>query len=216
MAYVKGRRNLRTTPTGQADTKSPIVGLWDIEPRLGGTTLARLEGAYLSGLEAYDKMDARAKEHAASGRYTADGIKQALLGNAMSEAVPDLYRARQTIKNAKSELAQLRARVRPPTPDKTDLVAAMRRAELRDWLRSKPQAERDKYIGSQLDRLDPEMALALMEMPHEVSGISEMQRSALVRRSVEQEHAGTYAEIADLERGIELAERSVEASRDEI
>src|SRR3954454_12710268 len=140
---IKGRRHLKINANGTADTNSPAIGLWNRDAR-PGTTLARLETAYLSGIEGFDRMQTRSREHAASGKLTPDGVKQALVQSALGEAVPSLHRSRQTIKNAKSELAELRARVKPPASDNTDLVSAMLRAEMRDWLRSKPQAERDK------------------------------------------------------------------------
>jgi len=160
-------------------------------------------------------MQTRGREHAASGKLTAEGVKHALLQNALSDAVPSLHHARQTIKNAKSELAELRVKVKPPATDKTDLVSAMLRAEMRDWFRSKPQTERDRLTADPA-KVDPDLARAVMEMPAELTGVFEMHRNALIERAVEAEHGDTIAEIRDLERGIELAERSVEASRDEI
>jgi hypothetical protein len=133
----------------------------------------------------------------------------------MSEAVPTLHRARQTIKNAKAELSELKAKVKPLATDKTDLVSAMLRAEMRDWLRSKPQAERDK-ITSDPEKLDPQIAQAVMEMPAALTGVSEMHRDALIQRAVQAEHGETIAQIEELERGIELAEKAVESSRYEI
>jgi hypothetical protein len=43
-----------------------MIGLWDREPK-PGSTLARLEAAYLSGIETFDRMQTRGREHAASG-----------------------------------------------------------------------------------------------------------------------------------------------------
>jgi hypothetical protein len=108
---IKGRRHLKTTPAGTADINSPAIGLWDRDTK-PGTTLARLEAAYLTGINAFDKMQAKSREHAASGKLTPEGVKHALLQNALSEAVPSLHRARQTIRTAKRELAELRSRVK--------------------------------------------------------------------------------------------------------
>jgi hypothetical protein len=84
---IKGRRHLKTTAAGTADINSPAIGLWDRETR-PGTTLARLETAYLTGIETFDKMQSRSREHVASGKLTAEGVKHALLQSALSEAVP--------------------------------------------------------------------------------------------------------------------------------
>jgi hypothetical protein len=69
---IKGRRHLKTTATGTADTNSPSIGLWDRDTK-PGTTLAKLETAYLTGIETFDKMQARAANmpHQASLRLKA-------------------------------------------------------------------------------------------------------------------------------------------------
>jgi hypothetical protein len=92
----------------------------------------------------------------------------------------------------------------------------MLRAEMRDFLRSKPQAERDRYISEYADRLDPQMALAVMEMPAELSGISPVQRNALIERALEAQHGEALKEVQELERGIEIAERAVQLGREEV
>jgi len=212
--YVKGRMHIRAKGAAN-QTDSKFIGLWSAEPK-PGSTLERLQAAYLAGIESFDRIETRAREHAASGRFTPAGAKQATLQSALNDAVPSLYRARQTIKIAKAEVEALRSKITPLQPDKTDLAAAMLRAEMRDWLRSKPQAERDSYISKNLERLDPQMLQAVIEVPIEMTGISGTQRNILVERELQARHGETFTEIKELERGIELAERSVEASRDEV
>jgi hypothetical protein len=92
----------------------------------------------------------------------------------------------------------------------------MLRAEMRDFLRSKPQAERDAYIRANAEKLDPKMALAVMEVPAELSGISTVQRDALIERALEAQHGDALKEVQELERGIEIAERAVQLGREEI
>jgi hypothetical protein len=212
--YVKGRMHIRAKGVvNQTDSK--FIGLWSTEPK-PGSTLERLQNAYLAGIESLDTIEARGREHTASGRFTAAGAKQATLQSALSDAVPSLYRARQTIKSAKAEVEMLRSKIKPIKTDKTDLVAAMLRAEMRERLRSKPQAERDAYISKNLERLDPQMLQAVTEVPIEMTGIAGTQRDLLIERALEAQHGETIAEIRELERGIELADRAVEASRDEV
>jgi hypothetical protein len=213
--YVRGRLTIRKTTDLNNQSTSKIIGLWSIEPK-PGTTLARLEQAYLTGIESIDRTEAKSREYAASGRYTLVGAKQATLNSALSDVVPSLHRARQTIKNAKAEVEALRSKITPLQTDKTDLVAAMLRAEMRDFLRAMPQAERNQYMSKNLDRLDPQMAQAVMEVPVEMTGISGTQRDVLIERTLQAQHGDTIAEIKELERGIELAERAVEAGRDEV
>ena len=90
----------------------------------------------------------------------------------------------------------------------------MRRAELRDWLRSMPQGERDSFIRE--NSLEPEMAFAFLEMPAVVSGISPAQREAMLDRALEAQHPGAIEEIQALEAAISLAEKAVNLGREEI
>jgi hypothetical protein len=55
-------------------------------------------------------MQSRSREHTASGKSAANGIKQALLGNAISEAKPAVHRVRQKTSRQNLKLAELRPR----------------------------------------------------------------------------------------------------------
>ncbi len=207
-----GRMHIRAKG-GINQTNSKMIGLWTT-PTKPGTTLERLQRAYLTGIESLDAVEARAREHAASGRFTPDGVRQATLQTILHGAVPALHRARRDIKLAKAERDALRSKITIQKADKTDLVSAMQRAEMRDWFRSKPQAERDA-ITRNPDKLDPLMVQALVEFPIEMTGIAPTHRELLIERELEAQHGETIAEIRELERGIERAENAVEASRAE-
>jgi hypothetical protein len=56
----------------------------------------------------------------------------------------------------------------------------------------------------------------VMEVPPEMTSVSSQQHNMLIDRAVEAQHGETLGEIKALEHGIQLAERSVEASRDEV
>ena len=139
-----------------------------------------------------------------------------MLAFGAQKLAPVLYRGRQVVEAAKREVADKRSQIKLQPADPSDLAGALRRAELRDFLRSKPQADRDQYLRENADRLDPQMALAMMEMPAEVSGISPLQHSALLERALEATHGEALKEVQELERAIELAEKAVELGRGEI
>lgn len=195
-------------------TNSKMIGLWTA-PTKPGSTLERLKKAYLTGLDTIDAAEAKTREHAASGRFTAEGVRQATLKTILHDAVPTLHRARRDIRVAKAERDALRSKIKPIQTDRTDLVSAMLRTEMRDWLRAKPQAERDAYVTRNLDKLDPQMLQAVLEVPLEMTGVAGTHRDLLIERALEAQHGEDIAAIKELERGIELAERAVEASRDE-
>jgi hypothetical protein len=208
-----GRLHIRAKG-GINQTNSKMIGLWTM-PTKPGTTLDRLQQAFVTGFETIDKIEAKAGEHAASGRYTPGGAKEATRQSVLTDAVPALYRARHNIKLAKAEREAPRSKITMQKPDKTDIVSAILHAEMRDWFRSKPQAERDALTRNP-DKLDPQMVQALIQVPIEMTGIAQTHHSLLVERALEAQHGEDIAAIKELDRGIELAERAVEASRDEV
>jgi hypothetical protein len=208
---IKGRRTIRRPTPGR---EARHVGLWDLQTQ-PGTRLAALERAYLSALDTVDRVEGRRAESAKSGIFTADGLRGDVLQFA-AQLSPTLARGRQQIAAAKREVAELKSKIKIAPIDKTDMVSAVLRVEMRDFLRSKPQAERDAYLRANAEKLDPQMALAIMEVPAEMSGVSSVQREALIERALEVQHGDTIREVKELERGIEIAERAVELGREEI
>jgi hypothetical protein len=66
----------------------------------------------MSGLDAVDQIEARTRSSVASGRLTADGVKDDAVKFAMSNLVPALHQARTMIKKAKVEVAERRSRLK--------------------------------------------------------------------------------------------------------
>jgi hypothetical protein len=211
---ILGRRTIRSSKPG-SKSEGPVVGLWDIKPKPGSRAEA-LQRVYLDSLSAVDQAEARKASALASGKLTPDGVKSDLLTFGAQKLAPVLYRGRQVVEAAKREVADKRSQIKLQPADKTDLAGAMRRAELRDWLRNKSEADRSAYLREHAESLAPEIALAMLEMPAEVSGISQLQHSAMVDRVLEATHGEAISEIKQLERAIELAEKAVELGRGEI
>ena len=212
-AGLTGRRTIRKAPGGKSE--GPVCGIWDIQTR-PGTRADALKSVYMSALNSVDAAEARKASALSSGKYTAEGAKSDVLAFAAQKLAPVLHRGRQVVESAKREVAERRAALKPAPIDKTDFAGALLRSEMRGWLASKSQKERDEFVRDNLDKLDPEMARAFTEMPAEVSGISPVQRDLLADRALEAAHPGELAEITQLERAIQLAERAVELGRGEI
>jgi hypothetical protein len=68
----------------------------------------------------------------------------------------------------------------------------MRRQEVRTWLRSLPADERRDYIARNLDRLEPEVALAIIEAPLELSGVLSADRHVLLELGPNMEGPGNW------------------------
>src|SRR4051812_12085695 len=94
----KGRQTIRKggSITGVTGKVSRMIKLWPFDPP-PNTTLARLEAAYMSGLDAVDRIEAHTRTAAATGRFTPEGVKDDVLKFALNNLVPDLNRARTTI-----------------------------------------------------------------------------------------------------------------------
>jgi hypothetical protein len=210
----KGRRTIRRQKLG-SDQPSRHVGLWDFaaEP---GSTLASLETAYLTGLNAIDSVEACKASGIASGKFTEAGLQADVLALALNNVIGPLHKARTAIGKAKAELAQRKSKLTLQQPDKTDIAAALLRQEIRGHLRGMPQAERDKYVVGNLDNLPPVVAEAILTAPPELSGIAETHRALLTEKALEAQHPGEMEQVSELQRAIEIAERAVEIGRDEV
>jgi hypothetical protein len=182
---VKERQTVRKGQSALAEGTTRMR-LWDIEAA-PGSTLSKLESrAYLAALDAVDQLEARRAEAKASGRFTDNGIADDARQFALSKLVPALHRGRQEVAAGKKEAAERRAKLTLRPPDPTDVVGALRRREIRDWLRGLPVEERRNYIARNLDRLEPEVALAIQEAPAELSGVLAADRNVLLDRALRQ------------------------------
>src|SRR4029453_10416681 len=93
----KGRMTIRAGSSedkrnGRANTR---VRAWDFNPK-PGSTMAKLESAFLGALTAVDSVITRRDDATKSGKFTTDGVASDVLNFALSEAVPVLKRGRNT------------------------------------------------------------------------------------------------------------------------
>jgi hypothetical protein len=124
MEYKKTFKGRMTIRAGSSEDRrngreNKRVRLWDFDPK-PGTTMAKLEGAYLGALSSVDAVIARRDEATNSGKFTADGVSNDVLQFALNEAVPLLKRGRNAIASARQEAAALREKTQLREPDTTD------------------------------------------------------------------------------------------------
>src|SRR5262245_55561556 len=157
----KGRTTIRRSGslTGLHGQKSRAIRLWPFEAK-PNTTLARLEVAYMTGLDAVDRIEECTRSSTASGRFTPDGVKDDALKYAMSDLIPALHRARTTIRKAKTEVAERRSKLKIEGPDKSDVAAAFRRREIRTFLREMKGNDQKNYFARYGDDLPGEVTMA--------------------------------------------------------
>lgn len=82
------------------------------------------------------------KQHVDAGKLTASGIRDKVRQTAASEVVPALKRARYALDGAKATVAAQRARMMDAPLDKSDIVGAMVRQEIRAKLAAMDQGQR--------------------------------------------------------------------------
>jgi hypothetical protein len=214
---VKGRTTIRKGGSlmGMHGPTSRPIKLWtfDAEPN---TTFALLEQAYLSALDAVDRVEQRNRSSTASGKFTAAGVKDDVLKFALNELVPALHKARTTIQKAKAEVAERKSKLKVEGPDKSDIAGAFRRMEIRTLLREMNPDAQAKYFASLGDNIPPEVATAISELPPEFSGVPKSRHDLIAERALEAQHGPEIAEIAEIEEAIGIAEGCVEAGRDEV
>jgi hypothetical protein len=211
---TKGRHTIRQSTLSAVGRKNKLIEPWILETK-AGTTTGKLETVYLNALAAVDRFSEHKVAAMKSGRFTSEGLKDEVTTFGLTQLVPKFHQGRQVIAAAKRELAGLRDKVKLSPPDKTDVVAAMRRQEMRSYLRGLPSDERNRVLA-RADALDPETALAIVEMPAMYSGVMDVDREQLVNRALEAQHGEDVPRIQELESAIATAESVVEAGREEI
>jgi len=170
----------------------------------------------MTGLGAVDQIEEHTRKSTASGKLTADGVKDDALQFAINNLVPNLQRARTTIKKAKAEAAERKSKLKVDEPDRSDVAGAFRRMEIRTFLREMKADDQTKYFAGYGNNLPREVAMAITELPAEFSGVPKSRHDLLMSRAVEAQHAPELVEIADLEEAIAAAESVVETGRDEV
>jgi hypothetical protein len=217
MKAPKGRNTIRRggSVTGATGQTSRMIKRWRFDPK-PDTTLARLEAAYMSGLDAVDRIEERAAINKTSGKFTREGARDDVLRYALNELVPGLHKARMAIRRARAEVAERRSKLKIEGPDKSDVAAAFRRMEARTFLREMKEAAQLKYFAQYGDDLPSEVAAAVLEMPPEFCGVPKSRHDLLTQRTLAARHGSEMADIAELEEAIAAAESAVETGRDEV
>jgi hypothetical protein len=110
MHNVKGRMTIRRETSSSLPGGNPLnptpsrpnrrTRLWEFESK-PGTTIARLEKAYLDAFDVVDKLDAHRDEATKSGKFTEDGLRDTVLQAALQST--------STLKAGRNAIAKARA-----------------------------------------------------------------------------------------------------------
>jgi hypothetical protein len=214
---MKGRGVIRrnTFVSDSAGSTSKFIRHWPFEAK-PGSTLAALERSYLGAFEAVDATEDYIKTVQAAKKFTAEGIRDEIQKYVFGNPVPSLHRSRLLIRKARAEATERKSRLKLQPPDKSDLVGAVLRREIRDRLTAMDSsAQRALFVGFG-DNVPANIVQAVLEMPQALSCVSRDQYERLNSRALTALHGEEGNDIAELEEGIEIAEAAVEAAREEI
>ena len=220
---MKGRTTLRKSMNSSLPSGDPMmprrprgqtIEPWTAETR-PGTTLARLEAAYLESLADIDAAEDHRAQAKASGRYTDQGALADTLQFAVSKLAPRAHRRRQIVAAAKKELAERRAKL-VVSIDKDDPYAFALRQKKLEYVLRLSQKEREATFYS--ETIDPDVGRAVIELglPAEVIGIPASAFDLIKDRVLRAHHGDAIDELAQLEKAIAVAEPVVEAAQQEI
>jgi len=202
------------TPTTTRPNRD--IRMWALGDGAPGSTISRLRQAYLGALDAVDKLEARKSDALASGKFTASGATDHVAEFVFKDLVPTFKRGRNAIEAARREAGKLRDKIKLQPGDKTDVVGALQRREMREFLRTMPDKQRNEYISKRRDNMDPALALAICELPAEFSGVLEGDRNGLIDAALQAQHGEAMTQLRELEDAIEIAASAVETGRDEV
>lgn len=174
-------RVVRAFPFENHATKAPIAHLYGSSAKIGQL--------FSAAQQKFAEIDA-SQDYTVSGRKAAKREWAKANAGALKEAIA-------AINAADAEIKQTRSKMTPQALDSTDIVGAMRRQEIRAYLRGLPDAKRAAmFLEGPTWSVDPEIALAVTEAPAALSGVSDDAKNRLLERS----HGVRYPEeLAQIE-----------------
>lgn len=159
--------------------------------------------------EAPGAVAAVKQEYVASGKLTVAGVRDKTR-EAASGVIPDLRRAHYALQGAKVAVAAERARLMAPPFDKTDIVGAMVRQEIRAKLATMDQGERMALMQS-----DARVMEAWRELPIFAPIPAEFEREMEEKRLEERDPVAMHR-MREANEAIVLVEAVLKAATDEL
>ncbi|MGK7058067.1 hypothetical protein AB4853_16520 [Bradyrhizobium sp. 1050_B9_N1_2] len=159
--------------------------------------LQHVRSAFNQALDTHKTFQKKGSDVSKDNRLTPVGRKEKLQEYVGKEA-HQVVRARRTLARIKEKHAAKYASLQPKSPDKTDVVAAVARSDLRSMLRGMPIGKSMQILLA--DDADPMLLAAVLELPNYASGINDETRRMVTERVIERDHPGA---LADLERDAE-------------
>jgi hypothetical protein len=208
-----GRMTVRKNATGAPRR----IRLWDLSPEPNSTAEGLLK-IYMGALAGIDRLEGKKSELAQSPELTPIGVQRGAVDFAFREIVPTFEKGKLAITQARQEVAGRRAKLAPPKSDPTDMAAALRRQEIRTMLRGMDTKGRDAFLkqAGKFTGMDPEVRMALVEMPASMSGITDGFRDGLLNEAMQSAYGPELDQISELERAIEICASALGETSEEV
>jgi hypothetical protein len=174
---------------------------------------ARLAAAAAECLTISEKFANQRELLERDGYLTPEG-KRAKLAEALTKQFArDMRDARVPIEAAAQEVTRLRGEIKPVQVDRTDVVAAMERQEIRAFIRG--LSSQDK-IAALLKQADPKILDAVLDAPAALSGVPEQQYAAAKAAREQQLFSPQLQEAAALQAVVDEANAAARVARNDL
>jgi hypothetical protein len=124
-----------------------------------------------------------------------------------------MHRGRIELAKARQEVETRRAAMAPPKADPADAAGAVRRQEIRTFMRGLDDKGRDAFLKK--SKGDAEVVQAIIEQPAALSGVRDSLRDLILNEAMEAAYSPQIAELQMLEEAIEVAASAIEGGRAE-
>lgn len=174
-------------------TREPFAPMWGAASKLADAKAAAI---------------AKAAEIDRSPNFTPAGRAAAKRSYLETTFAPLVKTALAAMDSADAEIARIRSTMTAAPIDKTDIAGALRRQEIRGWLRTLPDERRTAMLALP-DQLEPEIAAAVIEQPAPLSGATEQQRARMTERAVGARYPKEAATISTLDAAVDALDFNV-------
>lgn len=207
--YVGKEHERKAMSTRFTEIQKSLRGRWRPEWSKN-STFSRAEGALNGALHAVNGLCAKNDALKSSGRYSPQGLRDEIRMFAQKETVPELRRAAHAVEVSQTEIRNKRASLVLPKSDPNDISGAILRGEMRNWLRTLPQAEAVRFLTD--DNVDDRLLTAALEVPPAIVGLTDQVRGHIEAHLLNQRHSAELDRLQEFEEVIGVANAAIGVS----
>ena len=170
-----------------------------------------IKDAVIQAHTAAEAFAAKKAELASSGTLTPRGQHQALRDSLVHDYGKALARSRDPIRKAQREIKTRREALKVAAVDRTDVVGALDRQEIRSWLRT---LDEGALVSLARTTSDKRILTAMIQAPPELSGLHKVKEAEYVaaeveRRYLEAQYPEELAALEDMQAVVDEGEAAI-------